>query len=143
MIVTKKIEWDMGHRVTNHHSKCRNLHGHRYQMEVHVSGKLISRQGDSSEGMVIDFGDIKKIITKHIHDELDHSFMIWEKDAVVIRFFKENSDLKHIMVPFTPTAENIAKWCFLKLEPYFLDKFGTDLQLHEIRLWETPSSYVI
>ena len=143
MIVTRQIEWDMGHRVTNHRSKCRNLHGHRYKMIVHVSGKLIDKSGDSSEGMVIDFQDIKKIIVENIHDVLDHGFMVWQKDHILMDFFKKQPGFKYISVPFVPTAENIARWSFERLKPLFIDKFGTNLKLVEIQLWETPNSLVI
>lgn len=143
MIVTKQIEWDMGHRVTNHHSKCRNLHGHRYKAEISLGGDLVGTSGDSSEGMVIDFGDIKKIATKYIHDVLDHGFMVWEKDKLLVDFFQKNLDLKCTLVPFVPTAENIAAWIFKQLDPYFKDTFGTGLKLHSVRLWETPTGSAI
>lgn len=143
MIVTKQIEWDMGHRVTNHHSKCKNLHGHRYVAEISLEGKLVDVDGDSSQGMVIDFGDIKKTAVKYIHDPLDHSFMLWEKDSVLRKFFKTNPDLKCVVVPFVPTAENIAQWIFIQLDSHFQDTFGTGLKLYSIKLWETPSGSVI
>lgn len=143
MIVSKQIEWDMGHRVLNHHSKCSNLHGHRYKVEICMEGELVTKKGDSSEGMVIDFGDIKAIGIKYIHDILDHGFMVWNKDKVLINFFKENKNLKHIVVPFTTTAENIASWIFKQLDDKYSDSFGTDLKLESIRLWETPTSLVI
>ena len=46
-LVTKVIEIDMGHRVPNHKSKCKNLHGHRYRFEVAVNGELAAEQGSS------------------------------------------------------------------------------------------------
>ncbi|MBU1200763.1 6-carboxytetrahydropterin synthase [Patescibacteria group bacterium] len=143
MKVTKKIEWDMGHRITNHNSQCRNLHGHRYVAEICVEGDLVKVNGDSSEGMVIDFGDIKKIAMKQIHDVLDHGFMVWEKDKVLLDFFSNNKDQKHIIVPFVSTSENIAAWIFLELDKSFKDRFGTGLKLYSIRLWETPTGSAI
>ena len=143
MTVTKQIEWDMGHRVLNHHSKCCNLHGHRYKLEIALEGKLVANKGDSSEGMVIDFGDIKLIATKHIHDVLDHGFMVWNKDRILLNFFTKNPDQKHIIVPFTPTAENIAVWVFKQLDKKYLDVFNTGLRLESVKLWETPTSMVI
>lgn len=143
MIVTKQIEWDMGHRVLNHHSKCQHPHGHRYKLHVSLEGNLVEKEGDSSLGMVIDFGDIKQIVTTHIHDVLDHGFMVWEKDAILVDFYHKNSQMKHIIVPFTPTAENIAAWIFDRLQPLFVDTFGTGLALKSVKLWETPSSYVV
>lgn len=143
MIITKTIEWDMGHRVMNHKSKCKNIHGHRYKMEVTLEGRLVDISGDSSEGMVIDFVDIKRIATEHVHDVLDHGFMVWEKDKKLLKFFAENPDQKHIIVPFTSTVENIAKWVFDQLDKKYEDTYKTGLKLKSIRMWETPTGYVI
>lgn len=142
MKVIKEIQWDMGHRVTNHHSQCRNLHGHRYKAEICVEGNLITESGISDEGMVIDFGDIKEIAAKHVVDVLDHGFMVWREDKIVLKFFKTNPDLRHIVVPFVPTAENIASWIFAQLDKRLKDKHGTGLKLYSIKLWETPTSFV-
>ncbi len=143
MIIVKQIEWDMGHRVLNHNSKCKNIHGHRYKMEVSLEGDIISEVGNSSEGMVLDFADVKSIAMKYVHDILDHGFMVWEKDEKLVNFFKENPELKKIVVPFTSTAENIAKWVFVQLDDKYTDVFKTGLKLKSIRLWETPTGYVV
>jgi len=143
MLVTKQFEWCMGHRVLNHKSKCKNLHGHHYRAEITISGDLISQDGNSSEGMVIDFGDIKEVFNKNVYELLDHSFMVWEKDFSLKRFFQQNHDQKYIEVSFTPTAENIAMWVYNQLEPKFIDAFDTRLRLESVKIWETPSSMVI
>jgi 6-pyruvoyltetrahydropterin/6-carboxytetrahydropterin synthase len=143
MRIIKEIQWDMGHRITNHDSVCRNLHGHRYKAEICVEGELVNIKGSSKEGMVIDFGDIKKIALKYVHDKLDHGFMFWDKDNTLVEFFKENPDQKHIIVPFVPTSENIAAWIFNQLDNKFDDKYGTNLKLYSIKLWETPKSIAI
>lgn len=140
MKIFKLVEWDMGHRVTNHNSKCKNLHGHRYKAEICVEGNIINIENISDEGMVIDFGDIKQITTKYICDILDHGFIIWNKDTILVKFFKKNPDQKHIIVPFVPTAENISEWIFTRLNKHIKDKYGTNLKLNSIKLWETPTS---
>ena len=132
MKILKQIEWDMGHRVMNHVSKCRNLHGHRYKAEICLEGNLIDINGDSSEGMVMDFEAIKRIAVEYIQDILDHGFMIWEKDKLLMDFFKKNKDLKHIVVPFVPTSERIAAWIFSELDTRFKDIYKTGLKLHSI-----------
>ena len=76
MKITKIIQWDMGHRIANHRSICKGLHGHRYKAEICIIGKIIDINGISEEGMVIDFADIKKISTEFIQDKLDHAFMV-------------------------------------------------------------------
>src|SRR3989344_302215 len=145
MIVSKQIEWDMGHRVLNHHSKCSNLHGHRYKAEICLKGNLVSKAGDSSEGMVIDFGDIKLIATKYVHDVLDHGFMVWGKDKVMLNFFSKNAHQKHIVVPFTPTAENISAWIFRQLDTKYTDIFNRlhfcNLACGRDRGWKCDTKY--
>lgn len=140
MRISKQIEWDMGHRVTNHNSKCRNLHGHRYRAEICLDGKIVNIKGDSSEGMVMDFGDVKTISMKYIHDILDHGFMFWKKDKLLVNFFKRNKNLKSIAVLFVPTSENIASWIFATLDKHFKDKYKNGLKLYSVKLWETPTS---
>ena len=143
MKIVKIIQWDMGHRVLNHRSVCKGIHGHRYKAEICLEGELIVDSGLSEEGMVIDFSDIKKIAQKFIQNELDHGFMVWNQDDELLDFFKHSKGHKLVVVPFTPTAENVAAYIFQKLKNEFLDKFKTGLHLHSVKLWETPSSYAL
>ncbi len=140
MIVTKTLEWDMGHRIPNHQSKCRNPHGHRYKMEVSLQGKIIDKQGDSSESMILDFKDIKAIAETHIIEPCDHAFMYWNQDTQMLKFFKDNPSFKSLCVSFIPTAEEIARWIFERLEAEYKDEYNTDLSLVSVKLWETPTS---
>jgi len=137
--VSKEIEFDAGHRVPNHKSKCRNPHGHRYRLRVTIAGELITNAGASDEGMLADFGDLKTIMTEKVHDVLDHGFIVHEDDRVMLGFFSEYSEdvFKYIVVPFVPTAENLAKWCWDQLSDLVL-QMGFWLEL--VELWETPTS---
>ncbi len=143
MKLIKVIEWDMGHRLTNNDSKCQNLHGHRYRAEICLEGSIIEKDGDSKEGMVVDFRDIKEIARKEIYDVLDHSCMIWGKDKLLVEFFEKNKTQKHIVVPFVTTAENIAIWIFKKLDKEIKDKYKSKAFLHSVKVWETPTSAAI
>jgi 6-pyruvoyltetrahydropterin/6-carboxytetrahydropterin synthase len=143
MKIVKVIQWDMGHRVLNHRSVCKGLHGHRYKAEICVAGELVQKEGASEQGMVVDFADIKNTARKCIQDELDHGFMVWDKDEELIDFFKQSKGHKPVIVPFTPTAENVAVYIFQKLEDKFSDIFQTGLHLHSVKLWETPSSFAL
>ena len=143
MKIGKVIQWDMGHRVLNHRSVCKGLHGHRYKAEICVEGDLVEKKDASEEGMVIDFADIKKTAQKFIQKELDHAFMVWEKDIELLEFFKNSKGHKPVIVPFTPTAENVAAYIFNQLKDKFTDVFKTGLHLQSVKLWETPSSYAL
>lgn len=145
--VTKIVEWDMGHRVPNHKSKCRNMHGHRYKAEVTIIGDLCDVDGSSSEGMVVDFGDIKQIMMEDIHDPFDHGFMYYTGDpllvAIVDQIKASGMTQKLIPVDFIPTAENLAKfiWCRLEDRLDHDDCLELGLHVHKVRLYETPNSW--
>jgi len=143
MKIVKIIQWDMGHRVMNHRSVCKGLHGHRYKAEICVEGDIVNETGVSEEGMVVDFADIKRIANSFIHDKLDHAFMVWEKDIELLNFFENSEGHKPVIVPFTSTAENVAAYIFNELDGQFNDAFGTGLRLHSVKLWETPTSCAI
>lgn len=138
--VSKEVEFDAGHRVPNHKSKCRNPHGHRYRLRVTITGEIVTSPGASDEGMLADFGDLKDIMTRRVHDVLDHGFIIYEYDQAMRRallFDEEIRDCKIIPVPFIPTAENLAKWCWQQMV-YDIRTMG--FELAKVELWETPTS---
>ena len=83
--IKRFVETDTGHRVPNHKSKCKHMHGHRYRWEAVIEGDIIQTSGVSDEGMLMDFSDISEILEKHIHDVVDHSFIVYEKDHLAIQ----------------------------------------------------------
>jgi len=140
MQITKSIEWDMGHRIPNHKSKCKNPHGHRYHLEVTVEGNLNTKTGASNQGMVVDFSDLKLILQQYIHDVCDHGFMYWQQDTQMSQLFSANPDFKSICVDFIPTAECISQWIYSLLKTELKKKYKNILSLKKVQLWETPTS---
>jgi 6-pyruvoyltetrahydropterin/6-carboxytetrahydropterin synthase len=137
MQISKKIEWCMGHRLPNHKGKCVNLHGHQYVLEVVLEGEVNAVNDSPSVGMVMDYGDLKNILDKEVHDVCDHAFMVAESDDLMMGFYKKNHQLKHVVVPFESTAENIAGWIFEKLNNE-IGKLPGKMALVSVQLWETP-----
>jgi len=140
MLVSKTIEIDMGHRVPNHKSKCKNIHGHRYKIQVGVSDKVITKKGDSSEGMVIDFGDLKDVIMEVIDKNFDHGFVMYSGDKLIrneFLYWSTTEKMKVISVPFIPTAENLAKHWYELLDVQLQKK---KINLAYVKVWETPNS---
>lgn len=136
--IGKQIKWHMAHRILNHKSKCRSNHGHTYLLSVYILGSVIEQQGISDEGMIMDFGDVKEILTRKIYDVLDHGSMFWEHDPLVPAL-EADIETKLVKVPFVPTAENIAKWCFEQVYDEIL--IEGQRQLESVRLYETPNSW--
>jgi len=81
------MEFDAGHRIPSHKSSCKNLHGHRYAIEVTVKGDIIDEEQKSDFGMVMDFKDAKELIRQTIVTPWDHAFIVYEKDHEVINFW--------------------------------------------------------
>lgn len=142
MLITKEIEIDMGHRVPNHKSKCRNLHGHRYKIEVGVDDHIVSKEGDSAEGMVIDYGDLKNIMMEVIDSRFDHGFVLSNHDKLFSLFvlMQCENDLKMTFTDFIPTAENLAMFWFNLLK---VELLKVDIKIKHVKVWETPTSTAI
>ena len=77
ILCTKKIEFQAGHRITQHGGKCRKLHGHRYIAEVSFASETLD-----SMGMVVDFDVIKSTVSEWIMSNWDHNLILYEKDRV-------------------------------------------------------------
>lgn len=141
MQITRRLEFDAGHRIPNHKSQCRHLHGHRYAIEITLSGERIHAPGSSEEGMVMDFSDVKAIAQKLVIDPWDHAFIAYRGDQVVADFLAGMPGHKTVLLDTIPTAENLAAEAFRILEPAYQDTYGNHLQLHRVRIYETPNNW--
>lgn len=141
MRITRRLEFDAGHRIPNHASQCRHLHGHRYAIEVTVSGDVVTTEGDSEQGMVADFSGIKSLIQQHIVEPWDHAFLAYAKDAPVVDFLR--SIPGHRTVPFDapPTAEHLALTALRILEQAFAGAYGKRIRVEQVRIYETPNCW--
>lgn len=141
MQITTRLEFDAGHRIPHHKSQCRNLHGHRYAMEITLSGDIIALESASENGMVMDFADVKRIARESVVDVWDHAFLVYEKDTEVLDFLNSLPNHKTVIFPTVPTAENMAAEAFRILKNEYHDTFGNHLNLERVRLYETPNSW--
>ena len=144
-MVTRNRRWvetDTGHRVPNHKSKCRHMHGHRYRWEAELEGYVVTLGGVSEEGMLMDFTDVSAILNEYIHDVVDHAFIVYEGDKeALVALSHMGEEHRTLIVPFIPTAENLAKWAFEQVEPHISSSYGNTLQLHAFHVRETPKSW--
>lgn len=168
-LIMREIGVDMGHRVTNHGGKCRNLHGHRYRVQVFLSGECVGdSQRGQEQGMLMDFGFLKELMMREIDRPCDHGTCLWVDDPqfrhnwIMTRItfggvpYEELSDLvakvgyaevvwewgKLYVLSRVPTAENLARHWFQRLDGPVDDKVGHHgVGLHSVRVWETPNCY--
>ncbi|MCH9638188.1 MAG: 6-carboxytetrahydropterin synthase QueD [Betaproteobacteria bacterium] len=141
MLITRRLEFDAGHRISTHNSQCRHLHGHRYVLEITLSGDIISDQGVAEQGMVMDFSEVKRIAKSVLVDKWDHAFLVFSGDARVMQFLQSLEDHKTIVLDVQPTAENLVLIAFDILDEAYQDTYGNHLKLEHVRLYETPNCW--
>lgn len=123
-----------GHRVHGHEGKCRNLHGHNYR--IHFT--CVAEDGAlDGVGRVIDFSQIKARLCMWIEEHWDHRFLIWEEDPMKSHLLELDPTV--VVVPFNPTAENIAQYLVEVVGPAQLA--GTGIKLSEVMVEETRKCF--
>lgn len=141
LTITRKLEFDAGHRIPDHNSQCRNLHGHRYTLEITLTGQVVDHDGQADNGMIMDFSDVKNLARENLVDLWDHAFLVYEKDSQVKDFLHSLPNHKTVVLNRVPTVENLAKIAFDILKPVYQDRFSTGLSLSKIKLFETPNCW--
>src|SRR5690554_769237 len=133
--ITKEFKFEMAHALLGYDGPCKNIHGHSYKLNVTVKGKIKNGTSDSDEGMVVDFGIIKKIVNELIVDKYDHALVL--NDKMKIDFSTFDFMQKLILVPFQPTCENL----LLHYAELIKAQLPSNLSLHSLFLRETPTSF--
>ncbi|MCM1315025.1 MAG: 6-carboxytetrahydropterin synthase QueD [Alistipes senegalensis] len=127
--------FDSAHFLSGYDGKCKNIHGHRWVIEVKIQGHELKSSG-TEKGMLTDFGNLKKTV-RDLAESFDHAF-IYEKNSLkptTVQALK-NEDFRLIEVPFRPTAENFAR--------YFYDILSSGgLELADVTVYETPDNCAI
>lgn len=141
MLITRRLEFDAGHRIPDHRSLCRHLHGHRYAIEVTVSGRITRQDGDPRNGMVLDFSEIKAVVKAEIVDKWDHAFLVYREDHAILDFLQTLPDHRTVILDVVPTAENLVALAFRILAPRIGEICDKQLTLESIRLYETPNCW--
>lgn len=152
--ITRRIELDMAHRVPDHGSQCFHLHGHRYRIEATVVGPLFT--AGEQNGMVLDFGFLKRIMMEKIHAVHDHGLTLYNKDPILDTLTAPNSLnpefvgavgmhpnrkwLKLYLLDGPPTAEVLAAHWFNRIKDDVRLETQGQGQLHCIDVFETPNS---
>ena len=139
--ITRKLEFDAGHRIPDHRSQCRNLHGHRYVLEITLQGELVETEGAPDRGMVMDFADVKALAMEHLVSKWDHAFIVYARDEIVRGFLAQLADHKTVVLDRIPTVENLAAEAFRILSGVYDAHYGVNLKLKRIRLYETPNCW--
>jgi len=135
--VTKEFRFEMAHALWNYDGPCRNVHGHSYILYVTISGRPLDNPDEPRNGMVMDFGDLKKIVKENVVERFDHSLMVSGfAPAGSIEAYKQHFG-NVIVSNYQPTCENIVTDIAAIISP----RMPEGIWLHSVKLYETATSY--
>jgi 6-pyruvoyltetrahydropterin/6-carboxytetrahydropterin synthase len=135
--ITKQFDFETGHALYGYDGKCKNVHGHSYKLSVTVIGTPISDSSNVKYGMVIDFGDLKKIVASEIVDKFDHA-TVFNKNTPHIELAEELQKRGHsvILVDYQPTSEMM----LIDFAEKIKNRLPETIKLHSLKLRETGTS---
>ena len=152
MLCTRKFAFDCAHKVLEHESKCKYMHGHRFYAEVTCWAPSLNKLG-----MVMDFGDIKKLVGSWIDSEWDHNCLLNSEDPLAKMCSKEGAGMSQggtfelgptteelfgrrpfILPKRNPTAEVLAEVLFHKSVELLS---STPVKVTNVRMYETPNNW--
>ena len=143
--ISRKGNFDSGHRVMNEFMKCYNIHGHTYLYEL-----TFSFENMEEIGYAIDFKEIKRVGCQWIDDILDHGMILNPKDDLLIKTTREYGTKLWLMSLSgegeycNPSVENISREVFLAMEVLFDEVYKnakTGLKIHRVTIYETPNCW--
>jgi 6-pyruvoyltetrahydropterin/6-carboxytetrahydropterin synthase len=141
MRINRRLEFDAGHRIPSHNSQCQHLHGHRYAIEVSVSGDIVHAEGDAEQGMVTDFSSVKSLVQQHVVSPWDHAFLAYAQDRAVVDFLGSLPGHRTVLFDAPPTAECLAATALRTLQRVFSETYGGRVRVERVRIYETPNCW--
>jgi len=135
--LTKEFKFEMAHALKGYDGLCRNIHGHSYELLVTVIGVPVSDTTSTKLGMIMDFGDLKRIVRQSIVDEFDHALVLNRES--VDDFSPLDAEIfgRTILVDYQPTSENM----LIDFASRLKNLMPADVKLHHLLLRETVTSY--
>jgi 6-pyruvoyltetrahydropterin/6-carboxytetrahydropterin synthase len=136
--ITKQFSFETGHALYGYDGKCKNVHGHSYRLDVTVIGVPISDNTNVKFGMVIDFGDLKKIVKEEIVNVFDHA-TVFNKNTPHVELAKELENRGHnvLLVDYQPTSEMMV----IDFAEKIKQRLPGNIKLHSLKLQETATSF--
>ncbi|MBN2237404.1 MAG: 6-carboxytetrahydropterin synthase [Bacteroidales bacterium] len=136
--ITKEFKFETAHALKGYDGLCKHIHGHSYGLLVTVIGEPIEDQKSPKLGMVMDFGDLKKIVKQEIVDQMDHALVLNSASAQAQTILgKDEMFNRVLLVDYQPTSENM----LVDFAERLKSKLPASIQLHSMLLRETVTSY--
>jgi len=135
--VTKEFGFEMAHALWKYDGPCRNVHGHSYKLFVTLAGIPVNDPHNPKNGMVIDFGDLKKIVKHNVVDLFDHTVLVSRNEAGDRLESLEKMFGNVVVVDYQPTCENLVADIAERIRPHV----PATARIHSLKLYETATSF--
>ena len=135
-LVTREFTFEASHHLPNHRGKCRRPHGHSYRLQITLRGPIIEAPGQSDDGMVMDFEDLKQIVNMTIIEALSDAVPRGKNAQPIEKGGMDHNDL-NALTGIRTTAENLVHWIW---DALVMGGLSEDL-LYRVRLWETEKGF--
>lgn len=136
----RQLSFCAGHRLYRHESKCAFFHGHNYRVDIEVVGDSGGTEVDDV-GRVVDFSLIKKRMLGWLDANWDHAFLVFEEDDNALAAVRMVQPTKYFVMPWNPTAENMARYLLEVVAPNVLGDLGVIAR--RVAVWETDESCAV
>lgn len=134
--LVRQLSFCAGHRLLGHEGKCAFFHGHNYRVDLEVTGSTVD-----SVGRIIDFSALKGLFQGWLDEHWDHGFLLYERDDNALAAIRQIVPTKYFVLPYNPTAENMARYLLDKVAPELLADTGVVASC--ITVWETDHSCAV
>ena len=135
--ITKEFKFETAHALLGYDGLCKNIHGHSYELLVTVAGYPLKEIGHPKLGMVMDFGDLKKIVRKEIVEPFDHALVLRsDVSETLVTELKKNYE-KIILLDYQPTSEMM----LIDFAERLKAKLPQNIDLKYLMFRETVTSY--
>lgn len=136
----RQLSFCAGHRLYGHEGRCAFLHGHNYRVDIEVEAEGGGAAVDDV-GRVVDFSLIKKRMLGWLDEHWDHSFLVFEKDASALAAVRAAEPTRYFVMPWNPTAENMARYLLEVVAPHVLAGLG--VVARRVSVWETDEACAV
>lgn len=135
--ISRKFSFEAAHALLDYDGACRFIHGHSYKLEVSLLGPVLEEPGHPKNGMVMDFGELKKLVQKAIVDPWDHALLLNENSPDSLLEALQQNKEKLVLLPYQPSCENM----LLDIRQRLKAVLPAGSKLCRLLLSETGNSY--
>jgi len=140
LALVRQLKFCAGHRLHGHEGRCAFFHGHNYKVDIEVVADGGGAEVDAV-GRVVDFSLIKRRMLGWLDEHWDHAFLVFEDDANALAAVRMVEPTKYFVMPWNPTAENMARYLLEVVAPRVLCDLG--VVARRVAVWETDEACAV